>query len=467
MLQSRMAAIKAGRYNRLYLEQYQNYGKTWEENLAGTKVINSMEPTNFQQVASISFQDYGKLAMRNKALSPFLGNGIFSQDGASWKHSRDLIKPLFTRAELSDIDSFQIHVNRFLNLIPRDGSTVDLHPLLLKLVRNPIFIPAQEADGEQFLDSSTEFIFGESVNSLTDTPFDAQQFLDAFSQALQGAGRRAQAGKLRFVFLFDNKKWKSSCDKVHAFVDRHVARALAETETSDKPETESPSSPRYILINEMAKQIRDLIDLRFQVINVFFPARDSTGIALSNAFFNLARNPEVWTELREQALALGDQPLTFELLKSLTFFKYVLFESLRLQGPSGRVARTAIRDTILPRGGGPDGAAPIFVQKGTIVALNTYAPNHWKDTWGDDVEEFRPQRWIGRKHTWDWTPFFGGPRICPAQQQVLTQAVYLLVRMVTTFEKIENRDPSVEYVELTKMLTESRNGAKVALYPPS
>ncbi|CAF9936885.1 MAG: hypothetical protein ALECFALPRED_006997 [Alectoria fallacina] len=450
MLQSRMAAIKAGRYNRLYLEQYQNYGKTWEENLAGTKVINSMEPENFQQVASLSFQDYGKLAMRNKALSPFLGNGIFSQDGASWKHSRDLIKPLFTRAELSDIDSFEVHVNRFLNLIPRDGSTVDLHPLLLKL----------------FLDSSTQFIFGESVNSLIDTPFDAQEFLDAFSQALQGAGRRAQAGKLRFVFLFDNKKWKSSCDKVHAFVDRHVARALAETKPTDDPETESPSSPRYILINEIAKQIRDPIDLRFQVINVFFPARDSTGIALSNAFFNLARNPGVWTELREQALALGDQPLTFELLKSLTFFKYVLFESLRLQGPSGRVARTAIQDTILPRGGGPDGTAPIFVQKGTIVALNTYAPNHWKDTWGEDVEEFRPKRWIGSKHTWDWTPFFGGPRICPAQQQVLTQAVYLLVRMVTAFEKIENRDPSVAYVELTKMLTESRNGAKVALHPP-
>lgn len=261
-------------------------------------------------------------------------------------------------------------------------------------------------------------------------------------------------------------KWRSSCDKVHAFVDRHVARALAETKPSDDPESKSPSSTRYILINEMAKQIRDPIDLRFQVINVFFPARDSTGNALSNAFFNLARNPEVWTELREQALALGDQPLTFELLKSLTFFKYVLFESLRLQGPSGRIARTAIQDTILPRGGGPDGAAPIFVPKGTIVALNTYAPNHWKDTWGEDVEEFKPQRWIGSKHTRDWTPFFGGPRICPAQQQVLTQAVYLLVRMVTTFEKIENRDPCIEYMELTKMLTESRNGAKVALYPP-
>lgn len=250
-------------------------------------------------------------------------------------------------------------------------------------------------------------------------------------------------------------------------MDKHVARALSDTKPSDDLETESPSSSRYILINEMAKKIRDPIDLRFQVINVFFPARDSTGIVLSNVFFNLARNPDVWAELREQALALGDQPLTFELLKSLTSFKYVLFESLRLYGPSGRIARTAIHDTILPRGGGPDGTAPVFVQKGTVVALNTCAANHWKETWGEDVEEFKPKRWIGTKHTWDWTPSFGGPRMCPAQQQVLTQAVYLLVKTVTTFEKIENRDPSVGYVESTKMLTESRNGAKVALYPPN
>ena len=323
-----------------------------------------------------------------------------------------------------------------------------------------------EADAGKFLDSSTEFIFGESVNSLLETSFNSQEFLDAFSQALLGAGRRAQAGKLRFIFMFDNTKWKNSCRVVHAFIDKHVARALAETKPGTDAEDSLPTRPRYVLIREMAKEIRDPIELRFQIINVFFPARDSTGIALSNALFNLARNPEVWTELREQALALGDQPLTFEVLKSLPLFKYVLFESLRLQGPSGRIARTAVKDTILPRGGGPGGAAPIFVRKGTIVALNTYAPNHWKDIWGDDVEQFRPKRWIGSKHTWDWTPFFGGPRICPAQQQVLTQAVYLLVRMVTAYERIENRDPSLEYVEMTKMLTESRNGVQVALFLP-
>lgn len=132
--------------------------------------------------------------------------------------------------------------------------------------------------------------------------------------------------------------------------------------------------------------------------------------------------------------------------------------------PTGRIQREAIRNTILPVGGGPDCKAPLLVQKGEVVALNTWGPNHSSEIWGDDVEEFNPDRWIDRKVTWEFTPFYGGPRICPAQQQVLTQTVYLLVRMTRKFSKMENRDPVIEYVERVRMLTESKNGVQVGLY---
>lgn len=106
----------------------------------------------------------------------------------------------------------------------------------------------------------------------------------------------------------------------------------------------------------------------------------------------------------------------------------------------------------------------MLVRKGEVVALNNIPPNHSREIWGDDVEEFRPERWIARKVTWEFTPFFGGPRICPAQQQVLTQSVYLLVKMTRSFVRIENRDPVLEYVEKVRMLTESRHGVKVGLF---
>ena len=262
--------------------------------------------------------------------------------------------------------------------------------------------------------------------------------------------------------MFD-KKWNEAHERVHAFVDDHVKRALQETAQNGLMNVSPPH--RYVLLHEMAKEIRDPVELRFQLLNVFLPARDSTSVAIGNALFHLARKPSLWTDLRSEALSLGSQPPTFETLKSLILFKHVLFETLRLQGPSGRLTRTAIRNTVLPVGGGHDGQSPVFLQKGDVVALNIWGLHHDREIWGDDVDEFKPQRWVDKRPMWDFVPFSGGPRICPAQQQVLTQAVYVLLRLVREFSGIENRDPTQEYVESTKMTVESRNGIQIALIP--
>ena len=275
---------------------------------------------------------------------------------------------------------------------------------------------------------------------------------------------------LQFLYTFD-KSWKVAYGKVHEFVDSRVKQALDQTVQEASLAIPKPSEingdatkHHYILLREMAKEIQDPIELRYQILQVFLPARDTTSIAVGNALFHLARNPSVWLELRHTALTVGSQPLTFELLKSLVLFRHVIQETIRLQGPSGRVLRTAIRDTILPVGGGPDGQSPIYVKKGVVVALNLWCLHHDRDIWGDDAHKFNPHRWINKRPMWDFVPFLGGPRICPAQQQVLTQAVYVLVRLVREFARIENRDPVAEYVEFTKMTTESRNGVKIALF---
>ena len=83
--------------------------------------------------------------------------------------------------------------------------------------------------------------------------------------------------------------------------------------------------------------------------------------------------------------------------------------------------------------------------------------------WGDDADAFRPERWTQRnKGGADFVPFLSGPRICPAQQQVLIQATYVLLRMVREFEWVENRDEVDEYVELQRMAIESRRGVRIA-----
>ena len=135
---------------------------------------------------------------------------------------------------------------------------------------------------------------------------------------------------------------------------------------------------------------------------------------------------------------------------------------MRLQGPSGRVVRYAERDTVLPLGGGKDGQSPVLVKKGTPVDSIVWCMHHDRDIWGPDVHVFKPERFVGKRLSWEFLPFYGGPRICPANQQVLTHASYTLMRLTRQFRQIENRDPVMEYIELRKMTAQSKNGVKIA-----
>jgi len=119
----------------------------------------------------------------------------------------------------------------------------------------------------------------------------------------------------------------------------------------------------------------------------------------------------------------------------------VLNESQRIHPIVPSNSRQSVTDTTLPRGGGPDGSAPIFIPKGTFVAYHVYSMHRRHDIFGADADEFRPERWLepGFRPGWAYIPFSGGPRVCIGQNFALTEAMYVVVRMLQRFE-IESRD---------------------------
>ena len=66
---------------------------------------------------------------------PLLDRGINTTDGEYWRYSRSLIKPTFQRSEICNFECLEFHFGRLLSLLPRDGSTLNLQPLLSRLVR--------------------------------------------------------------------------------------------------------------------------------------------------------------------------------------------------------------------------------------------------------------------------------------------------------------------------------------------
>lgn len=144
--------LKAHRVLPALKERFDRYGQTYQALRMGKVIIWTNDPINLQAIHAVNFLDYGVQPLRRDATLPFLGEGVFTMDGPFWQHSRDIIRPTFTRNNVANLSLFEAHFQRFLGLIARDGSTVDLMPLLCRLV-GLIYSP-----WEIGTNSSTEFL---------------------------------------------------------------------------------------------------------------------------------------------------------------------------------------------------------------------------------------------------------------------------------------------------------------------
>ena len=194
---------------------------------------------------------------------------------------------------------------------------------------------------------------------------------------------------------------------------------------------------RYVHVRELIKETKDSNEIRSQLLNVFLPAHDAAGVALTNVFSHLARHSTVYSKLRHEILGIdegeGNVELNFERIKSLKYLQYVIQETLRLNPVIGTNTRMALKDTILPSGGRDSGygTSPIFVRIGDIITFSFYALHKRKNLFGDDASIFRPERWEEmRPAHWSFVPFGGGPRVCPGQQLSLTEIGYCIIRIL-------------------------------------
>ena len=440
-------ALKENRRNMSIVQMFSEYGHTFQSRSWGSSKIYTIEPKNLQSMFSTDFDSWGVQPMRLFAFEPFVGKGIMCTDGQLWEHSRALIKPTFARTRIADLhlSAYALHVQRFLDLIPKDSSTIDLQPLFGRLA----------------LDSSTEFLFGESVGSLQPdvASSDAQRFLKAYNHGQIVLGKRLHLPQ--WNFLTRDKQFWDSCKVAREFVMGYIKGA--------QKDTKEGRQERQVLVHDLVRKTTDADNVCNQLLNVFLPAHEAAGVALTNIFFNLARNPNVYQKLRHEVLNAGSSQAewTFERLKGLKYLQYVISETFRLNPAVGTNTRMALCDTVLPTGGGSTSdRRPIYVKKGDIVTVSFYALHRSQDVFGQDASVFRPERWENlRPPPWSYLTFGGGPRVCPGQSLAMTEIAYTTVRILQTFRAIENRDPVLEFVEVYKITTDSGNGAKVSLLP--
>lgn len=133
---------------------------------------------------------------------------------------------------------------------------------------------------------------------------------------------------------------------------------------------------------------KEIIDLALMVA---VPVSEIVRTAISVFIFQVARDPQVLAKVQEELdefFADKDTIPSWDVLSTkLPYFDACIKETNRIHPPTGLMPERIV----------PEGGAVIcghLVPAGTAVACNPWVIHRHKPTFGDDAENFRPERWL-------------------------------------------------------------------------
>lgn len=430
-----------------FLQPYfDKYGPTFSINIVGEGLC-TIDPANVEAITISKFDDWG-LGTRRRGVYPFIGEGIFSQDGHPWKQSRYLIRKQIARLELSDLRIWQTHVERMIDEVSDARGTVDLAPAFFSFT----------------LGTTTDLLFGESLDTLSRD--DQKDFSNSFDHATKITALRLRLAELCWVYT--PPSFVKSCRTVKRFASHFVQRALACQQQQGEA-----ARRQYSFILDLYEKINSQSLVSDQLVNVLLAGRDTTAASLTWTFFHLLRNPEKLQRLKRETdrVTQGDSEITKQHIRQMPYLNAVWTEILRLYPQIPMNVRFATRHTWLPKGGGSDGQMPIFVPKHSGCGIPVYHMHRQKDLYGEDANEFRPERWLSgelKDIKYGYMPFWHGQRICLGKDFATLEASYLIVRLLQAYPNM-HLPQNHEILQLGKekqdvgIVVASTEGCKVVL----
>ena len=176
-----------------------------------------------------------------------------------------------------------------------------------------------------------------------------------------------------------------------------------------------------------------------QLMTFLLAGHETTASAVTWAICMLCKYPDMQARLRNEVRSAIPDPrspkssISSTTIDNLAYLNAFCNEVLRLYTPVPITVRVAAVDTSI---------VGYYIPKGTSIFLSPWANNANNELWGDDAEEFDPDRWMGsgRANTggaqsnYAFMTFLQGPRSCIGQSFAKGEFACLVAAWVGTFE---------------------------------
>ncbi|XVF06072.1 hypothetical protein REPUB_Repub06bG0016800 [Reevesia pubescens] len=359
----------------------------------------------------------GKSWLQQEGSKHFTGRGLLMANGQDWYHQRHIAAPAFMGDKLKSYS----------------GHMVECTKQMLLSLQNAI------ESGQ------TEFEIGEYMSRLTAdiiarTEFDSSyekgkqifRLLTSLQNLCAESSKHLCFPGSRFLPTKYNREIKS--------LKMEVDKLLMEIIQSRKDCVEIGKSRSYgndllgMLLNEMEEKKKrgDNFSLNLQLImdeckTFFFAGHETTALLLTWTVMLLAINPAWQDKVRAEVKQVVNGGLpSIDQLSKLTLLHMVINESLRLYPPAFVLPRMAFEDIKL---------GDLTIPKGLSIWIPVLALHHSEELWGEDVNEFNPDRFNSRpfasgRH---FIPFAAGPRNCIGQSFAMMEAKIILAMLISRF----------------------------------
>ncbi|RPD65200.1 cytochrome P450 [Lentinus tigrinus ALCF2SS1-7] len=337
------------------------------------------------------------------------GQGLASVTGDQHKKQRKLLNPAFSIAHLRQTLPMMYDVGyRLRDAVSArvdEGNWTEID-MMDWISRTALELVAQAGLGSSLdsLEEDTPSPYGEALKSFVP----ALVPLALFRRVLPYLVRVGSPGlRRRIVDVIPSaslQKVKNIIDVLDSNARRIVAEKIDAVRRGDEAGDGKDILSRLVRANvdTSGNETMSEEEIVGQVSTLVFAATDTTSSAVARILFLVAEHQDVQEKLRREIVqarndSQGD--LTFDELFELPYLDAVCRETLRLYPPVSFVTKTARQDTVVPLSSplhGVDGHEVdcLHVPRGTTVFVAIAAANRTKEVWGEDAEDWKPERWL-------------------------------------------------------------------------
>ncbi|KAG6462073.1 hypothetical protein O3G_MSEX013042 [Manduca sexta] len=175
------------------------------------------------------------------------------------------------------------------------------------------------------------------------------------------------------------------------------------------------------------------LEILEELLVLFVAGTDTSATGAAFVGVMLSRHPEVQDKVYNELQELfgdSDKHVTAKDLTQLKYLEAVVKETLRLYPPVPITMRMVDQDVTIPSG--------ITLVKDSTLLIHNWAINRNPEYWGEDAEEFRPERFFDDppKHSAAFASFSLGPRNCLGYKYALMAISTVTIHLVRNFKLV-------------------------------